>query len=124
MDSSPITLQELEDERYRAMLDGDIGRLEELCHDDLAYAHSNASRDTKASYLKKVADGVFKYHSIEHPVERITVVGDTAVVVGAMKADVDMAGVRKQIDNSSLAVWVRQGDTWRLLAYQPTPFAK
>ena len=34
------------------MVDADLGTLDELLSDDVLYAHSNASVDTKASYLE------------------------------------------------------------------------
>ena len=45
--------------------------------------------------------------------------GDTAIVVGRMTADLSVEGVRKTIDNLSLGV-TRTSDGWRLLAYAPT----
>jgi hypothetical protein len=47
--------------------------------------------------------------------------GDTAIVVGRMTADVDVQGTPKAIDNLALAVWTRASGTWQLLAYAPTP---
>ena len=109
-----------EDRRYRAMLDADLATLDRLCADDLSYAHSSGVRDTKAEYLAKVASGYYVYRRIDHPVERVAVVGDTAVVVGRMTADLVVDGAEKTIDNLALAVWVRAGAEWRLLAYAPT----
>jgi uncharacterized membrane protein len=109
-----------EDRRYRAMLDADLATLDRLCADDLSYAHSSGVRDTKAEYLAKVASGYYVYRRIDHPVERVAVVGGTAVVVGRMTADLVVDGVEKTIDNLALAVWVRAGAEWRLLAYAPT----
>ncbi len=110
-----------EERRYRAMLDADLAALDELCADELSYAHSNGARDTKAEYFDKVRSGYYDYHRIDHPVERVEVVGDAAIVVGRMIADLDSGGVRKTIDNLALAVWTRDGGSWRLLAYAPTP---
>jgi hypothetical protein len=53
-------------------------------------------------------------------VERVEVLGDTAIVVGRMTADVDVQGVPKTIDNLALAVWTRASGAWRRLAYAPT----
>ena len=47
-------------------------------------------------------------------------VGDTAIVVGRMTADLTVQGTRKTIDNLALAVWTKDGGEWRLLAYAPT----
>jgi Domain of unknown function (DUF4440) len=110
-----------EDRRYRAMIDADLDTLDELCSDELSYAHSNGVRDTKAEYFAKLREGYYVYHRIDHPVERVEVAGDAAVVVGRMTADLDSGGVRKTIDCLAVAVWTRSAGTWRLLAYAPTP---
>ncbi|MBY8861419.1 nuclear transport factor 2 family protein [Nocardia sp. CA2R105] len=113
-------IRTLEDERYAAVIARDIDRFIELAHPDLVYTHSNAEIDTLDSYVGKLRSGHYLYHRIDHPVSRIVVSGDTAVVVGEMHADLTAGGVRKQLANRALAVWVREGDGWLLLAYQPT----
>ena len=110
-----------EDRRYRAMLDSDLTALDELCADELSYAHSSGTRDTKDEYLAKLRSGYYVYQRIDHPVERVEVAGDTAVVVGRMTADITVQGTPKTIDNLALAVWTRASGSWRLLAYAPTP---
>jgi hypothetical protein len=110
-----------EDRRYQAMLDADLGVLDELCADELSYTHSNGVRDTKAEYFAKLRESYYVYHRIDHPVERVEIAGDAAVVVGRMTADLDSGGVRKTIDCLAVAVWTRSGGDWRLLAYAPTP---
>jgi ketosteroid isomerase-like protein len=109
-----------EDLRYRAMIDADLAALDRLLDDRVSYAHSSGVRDTKAQYLEKVRNGYYDYHRIDHPVERVEVVGDTAIVVGRMTADLTVDGTRKTIDNLALAVWARTAAGWRLLAYAPT----
>ena len=109
-----------EDRRYRAMQDADLASLDALCADELSYAHSSGVRDTKEQYLAKVRSGYYVYRRIDHPVERVAVLGDTAVVVGRMTADLDVDGVPKTIDNLALAVWTRAAGAWQLLAYAPT----
>ena len=110
-----------EDRRYRAMLAADLATLDALFADELSYAHSSGARDTKAEYLEKIRSGYYVYHRIDHPVQRVSVVGDTAIVVGRMTADLLVQGTPKTIDNLALAVWTRAAAGWRLLAYAPTP---
>ena len=110
-----------ENRRYQAMIDADMETLDRLCADEVSYAHSSGARDTKAEYFEKVRSGYYDYHSIDHPVERVEVLGDTAIVVGRMTADLSVQGTRKTIDNLALAVWAKDGGEWRLLAYAPTP---
>jgi ketosteroid isomerase-like protein len=111
----------LEDRRYQAMIDADLETMDRLCAEELSYAHSSGVRDTKQEYFEKVRSGYYDYHSIDHPVERVEVVGDTAIVAGRMTADLTVQGTRKTIDNLALAVWAKDGGEWRLLAYAPTP---
>ena len=109
-----------EDRRYRAMVDGDLDTLAELLADGVCYTHSSGSRDTRDEYLAKLRSRYYVYRRAEHPVDRVEVTGDTAIVVGRMTALVDVAGVPKSLDNLALAVWTRAGGAWRLLAYAPT----
>ncbi len=109
-----------EDRRYRAMQDADLTTLTEVCAEELSYAHSSGVRDTRSEYLEKLRSGYYVYRRIDHPVERVEVLGDTAIVVGRMTADVEVQGRPKTIDNLALAVWTRASGAWRLLAYAPT----
>ena len=109
-----------EDRRYRAMVETDLVALDQLLDDRLSYAHSSGARDTKDEYVAKVRSGYYDYLRIDHPVERVEVIGDTAMVVGRMTCDLTVQGTPKTIDNLALAVWVRTAGEWRLLAYAPT----
>jgi hypothetical protein len=102
------------------MQDADLTTLTEVCAEELSYAHSSGVRDTRSEYLEKLRSGYYVYRRIDHPVERVEILGDTAIVVGRMTADVEVQGRLKTIDNLALAVWTRASGTWRLLAYAPT----
>ncbi|MFI7483403.1 nuclear transport factor 2 family protein [Kocuria sp. M1R5S2] len=117
-------IRELEDQRYDAMLRGAADDFAKLCHKDLTYTHSDGSRDTLASYMDKLTQRFYVYEHIDHPIEDIVLVDDTAVVVGSMNADILAAGAPKRLENLCISVWVRQGDQWRLLAFEPTPVPK
>jgi len=114
-------LRALEDRRYAAIVAGDFADFAAVCHPELLYTHSTAVTDTLESYLEKCRSEYYVYHHVDHPVHRIVVAGDTALVLGEMNADLTADGVRKQLRNNSLAVWVRDGGTWKLIGYQPTP---
>uniref|UniRef100_UPI0037C69AA4 nuclear transport factor 2 family protein n=1 Tax=Mycolicibacterium sp. TaxID=2320850 RepID=UPI0037C69AA4 len=93
----------------------------ELLSDQVVYTHSFGERDDKESYLEKVRSGFFVYHEIEHPIEQLTATDEYAVIVGQMRASVTNNGELRTLNNACLAVWVREGDAWKFLAYQPTP---
>jgi ketosteroid isomerase-like protein len=104
------------------MTDGDIGTLAELFSANLVYTHSDASSDSKQSYLDRLASGHFDYGVIEHPETSVVVHGDCAIVVGDMRCEVRIGGQTRVLNSRSLAVWVRENGNWVLLAYQPTKY--
>jgi len=110
-----------EDRRYEALLGPDLPTLERLFHDRLSYAHSSGVRDTKDQYLEKIRNGYYDYARIDHPVERVDVLGNTVVVIGRMTADLTVQGTQKTIDNLALAVWTKDTGEWQLVAYASTP---
>jgi ketosteroid isomerase-like protein len=115
-------IRALEARRYQAMTDGDIAALDDLLSADLVYAHSDATRDTKQSYLDRIATGFFDYGTLDHPEAAIVVHGDCAIVAGDMRGEVQVAGQQRVLNSSALAVWVREGEKWLLLAFQPTKY--
>src|ERR1700722_18472260 len=112
----------LEARRYAAVTAGDVAVLDELFAADLVYTHSDASADSKQSYLEKLAAGHFKYGPISHPEHSIVVHGDCALVFGDMRGEVQIAGQVRVLNSRSLAVWVRENESWLLLAFQPTKY--
>jgi ketosteroid isomerase-like protein len=113
----------LEARRYQALTDGDLGTLDELFSADLVYTHSDATADSKQSYLDRLANGYFRYGPLEHPEHGIVVRGDCALVFHDMRGEVLIDGQTKRVLNSrSLAVWVREDGDWRLLAFHPTKY--
>ena len=113
----------LEARRYQAMTDADIATLDELFSADMVYTHSDASADSKQSYLDRLANGYFRYGPMTHPEHSIVVHGDCALVFHDMRGEVLVDGQTKRALNSrSLAVWVREAGNWALLAFQPTKY--
>ena len=74
------------------------------------------------AYLGKLREGYYDYHWIEHPISRLVINGDVALVWGEMNADITAGGVQKQLRNKCLSVWVREDGNWALLAFQPTKY--
>lgn len=121
LNSTRALIHDLEQARFQALLSKDFHTFENLCHTDLVYSHSNGERDTLGSYIEKCLAGKYLYRKIEHPISQIVVVGDVALVVGEMRAKLDIDGVPTTLDNTSLAVWVRTAESeWKFIAFQPT----
>lgn len=114
-------VEDLEDRRYAAMVDADLGALDELLSDDVLYAHSNASVDSKASYLELLRTRKLVYHSLEHTTEAVISRPGVTIVSGTMSGSIDMHGAAKTLNSRIAAVWVLDDGHWRLTAFQPTP---
>jgi ketosteroid isomerase-like protein len=112
----------LEAKRYQAMTDADTETLAELFSAGLVYTHSDASSDSKQSYLDRLASGYFDYGVMDHPETSIVVRGDCALVFGDMRGEVVIAGQKRVLNSKALAVWGRENGNWVLLAFQPTKY--
>lgn len=125
-DEAAITadINALEEQRYLAMRLGDLQTFERLSHPELTYIHSNGVKDSLDSYLNKCREGLYVYHRIDHWLDEVRISGNTALAFGEMSADITSHGIDKTIHNRTLTVWLKTGQQWQLLAYQPTPMAK
>ncbi|MFD1811649.1 nuclear transport factor 2 family protein [Rhodococcus gannanensis] len=113
-------ITDLENERFDLILARNFTAFAQLCHPEMQYTHSSGVREGLDRYIDECKASTYVYHQIEHPIEAITVHGDTALVHGRMKADLSVQGTRKTIDTLSLAVWVNTDEGWKLLGYQGT----
>jgi ketosteroid isomerase-like protein len=121
--SDPVQeIKELEERRRVAMLAVDVATLDSLYAEQLAYTHSNAEVDSKASYLEKLGDRHFDYRALAFLDQDVRIIGDVALVTGRMTGDVIIAGTAKKLNSQTTVVWVRQYARWKLLSFQSTPF--
>ena len=113
-------VNDLEDRRYAAMVEGDLETLDELLSDDVMYAHSDATVDSKASYFEMLRNGTLVYDSLEHATESVLFRPGVAIVSGKMSGSIHMHGAAKTLNSCVAAVWVEENGRWRLAAFQPT----
>jgi hypothetical protein len=111
-----------EHERCDALLRGDLHRLGDLLSDRLVFVHANATSDTKASLLAKMATGAIVYRSlvVEDPVV-LGLAPGIALLTGRLTADLLVREQPKRVSNLTMSVWALEDEEWRLVAYQPTP---
>ena len=114
-------IEDLEDRRYAAMVDADLATLAGLLADDVIYTHSDASVDTKESYLGMLRSGRLVYLALEHTTDLVLIRPGVAIVSGTMSGSIRMHGAAKTLNSRVAAVWVAEGGRWRLAAFQPTP---
>lgn len=122
MNSEQSEIEKLEDERYAAMLDRDVARLDDLYDPELVYTHSSGTVDTKDSYIRGVQEKLWNYQSIERTEQTIIIRGETALVFNRVHMDIIIAGTPKLLDNRVVAIWSRANTgNWRFLALHSTP---
>ena len=116
-----------EEQRRQAMLGGDIAALEALLSEGLVYVHSTGGRDTKTTYLDKLASGNLKYLSLSFEDLQVHGAGPVHVVTGRMSAEVSIGGQSKAVRSLFLTVWMPEPgadgqQVMRMLAYQGAPY--
>ena len=114
-------IRRLEDQRYRAMCEGDVATLEKLLADSLVYTHSYGGSDGKASYLDGVRAKKWLYRKIERPKESIQLHGDCAVVTGHVRIELIADGKPKTLNSAYTNVWINGPQGWQMVAWQSTP---
>ncbi|MES2910672.1 MAG: nuclear transport factor 2 family protein [Pseudomonadota bacterium] len=124
-DNNEQGLLAAEEARRQAMLGNDIGKLEGLLADSLAYVHSTGGTDSKESYLKKLSSGDLLYETVEFVEPSARVIGTVGLVSAAMRATVTGrdGSNRRNVFNTYLAVWAHGPSGWVLQMLQGTPSA-
>ena len=69
-------------EMYRAMIAKDIPALTGVLDDSFVLVHMTGMRQTKAAFLKAVANGTLNYASAEHDSMEAAINGNSAVLIG------------------------------------------
>lgn len=113
-----------EQQRCEALLSGDVEALSGLLSDRLVFAHANATYEDKESLLRKMGSGNIVYKTLKIGEPRVVDLGETALLVSRLTADVTVGGQPRAIDNWTLSVWTKEAGQWRLVAYQPTAIPK
>lgn len=114
-------IRRLEDERFRAMCEGDVATLNRLLADSLVYTHSYGGADSKASYLDGIRAKKWQYRKIERPKEDIQLHGDCAVVTGQVRIELLSEGKPKTLNSAYTNVWIKGTKGWQMVAWQSTP---
>ncbi len=102
----------------KAMIDADKVALDRLTADQLSYGHSGGSIETKAAFIEAIVSGVSDFQTIDLTEQTIMITDKTAMVRHHLVAVTANRGVPGQANLSVLLIWIKQGNTWKLLARQ------
>lgn len=109
-----------ERERAAALVARDLPRLQALLHADLRYTHAPGTTHDLAGYLGYVADGP-RFDEVTLVPDRVLDLGAGAVVTGRLALRFQRGDAPPQQASSWVtAVWLREGEGWRLAVFQST----
>lgn len=108
-----------DDERSSAMIAGDRARLTAIFSDDLRYAHSSGTVDTKATFTESLSSGRQKYTSITYD-ERVfnPIAPGVVLMTGRGHFKVASGKTTNDLQLGFLAVWREEKGRWRFVAWQ------
>jgi hypothetical protein len=115
--TNPIVaaIKQLETDRNKALVAGDIAAIDHLYSDDYTSAVSSTFR-TKAEVLADLKSGALKLEASSNDETNIRVFGNTAVVTGKTTSKVTDHGVDTSGQVYFTRVYVKQMGRWRLVA--------
>jgi ketosteroid isomerase-like protein len=109
-----------DDHRFEAMRRGDWAALDAALADDLIYVHSTARLESKAEHIANLRAGKPHYRGIAPRERRARVHGGVGVVNGVSDMHVERDGKEQRFTIRYLAVYVKAGEHWRMMAWQST----
>ncbi len=113
-------IEQLEQKRTQALLDGDMATLDVLYANEFIYNRAGGDSMTKSAFFAFFTSGDAKLRRLVVEGVNIRVYGDTAVVTGIQHIDVNLKGEDRKIDLRYLHVWVKGPGGWKLVARQAT----
>ena len=119
----PITVQDivlLEQMWADAVSRPDIPALEKLLSDNVTYVHASGNLETKIQFINSLKSGDRKYLPLILEDLHVRVFNDAAVVTGRYNLKLVSKGREIANVNRYIHVYVRVGDTLRLVAHQAT----
>lgn len=83
-----VAVGQLDNDRVKAMLQGDTAALDRICADDLIYTHSDGTVETKAKWIESIRSGKQRYERFDRDDVQVHVYGGAAVVTGRSQVKV------------------------------------
>ena len=118
-DSQLLAVKAADEKRVAAMKSPDRVRLDAVFSDELRYAHSTGTLDTKASFIDVLVDGKTKYVDYVYEDRNFSFPAPgIALMSGRARVKVSTATGEAENLLSFLSVWREEKGQWRFLAWQ------
>jgi hypothetical protein len=111
-------LEDLERKRCESISQYDWVVLESILHEDFVYGFLSGRLEGKSVYLQGLPS---RPHGVTSKVLETHIYGEVAVMVSEFASTNASSGAIAN-EGTALAVWIRSGDTWKIVAYHSTKF--
>lgn len=120
MSDEASIIAEREKALYAGLTASDAAALADIFSDDVTYIHSTSIAETKEENLAGQRNGVHRHGAITPLNTRTRIFGNVAVTRGMIDMVDTAHGAPYTIRLQETLVWIKEGDTWRLLVRQAT----
>jgi ketosteroid isomerase-like protein len=108
------------EKRRQATLNGDANTVASMMTDDLTFTHANAVVETKEQFIDALKTKRLQYKTLADEDLQVRVKGSTGVVSGTVHIVVDAAGTEYDLRVLFTELWVKEGDTWKMMLRHAT----
>jgi ketosteroid isomerase-like protein len=108
------------EKRRIATLNGDADTVASLMTDDLTFTHANAVVETKEQFIDALKTRRLQYKTLTDEDRQVRVNGTTGVVSGTVHIVVDASGTEYDLRVLFTELWVKEGDTWKMMLWHAT----
>ena len=108
------------EKRRLATLNGDASTVASMMTDDLTFTHANAVVETKEQFIEALETKRLQYKTLADEDLQVRVKGSTGVVSGTVHIVVDAAGTEYDLRVLFTELWVKEGDTWKMMLWHAT----
>ena len=109
-----------DEERNEALQKGDVATLEHIYSDDLIYANATGALLTKAQHLADLKGKTLHFISFKHEDVKAVVHGDTGLVTGISKSEVEYKGSVSKSNRRFLNVFSKKDGRWLCVGHFET----
>lgn len=110
----------VDEERNVALQNGDVATLERLYSDDLVYSNATGARLTKAQHLADLKARTLHFISFKHEDVQAVVHGDSGMVTGVSKSEVEYKGSVSNSNRRFLNVFSKINGRWLVVGHFET----
>lgn len=110
---------DLEKNRFKAMIEGNVELLDQLISDELYYIHSNGKVDTKDAFIGGIKNGTSKYGNILIEESKIRIHGDVAIINGICTYENNKPdGSPNNLQLKYTSVYANSDGNWKFVSWQ------